>query len=57
LVSDFNVADSGNIYPFTNQEASPMVEFIIISIVSGFLFAILDGVINANPLGQRLYKV
>lgn len=34
-----------------------MVEFIIISIVSGFLFAILDGVINANPLGQRLYKV
>jgi hypothetical protein len=34
-----------------------MVEFLIISVVSGFRFALLDGVINANPLGQRLYKV
>jgi hypothetical protein len=34
-----------------------MLQFIIISIVSGILFAILDGAINANPLAQRLYKV
>ena len=34
-----------------------MSGFIIISISSGILFAILDGVINANPLAQRLYQV
>jgi len=34
-----------------------MSGFIIISIISGILFAILDGVINANPLAQRLYQV
>ena len=34
-----------------------MTEFIIISISSGILFAILDGVINANPLAQSLYQV
>jgi hypothetical protein len=33
------------------------VTFVIISIISGILFGILDGVINANPLAQRLYKV
>ena len=34
-----------------------MTEYIIVSVVSGILFGILDGVINANPLAQRLYEV
>jgi len=34
-----------------------MVKYIIISIASGILLGILDGVINANPLAQRLYAV
>jgi hypothetical protein len=34
-----------------------MSGFIFISIISGILFAILDGVINANPIAQRLYQV
>jgi hypothetical protein len=34
-----------------------MMRYIIISIVSGILFGILDGVLNANPLAQRLYGV
>ena len=34
-----------------------MLTFIIISLISGILFGVLDGVINANPLAQRLYKV
>jgi hypothetical protein len=31
--------------------------YIIISIVSGILFGIMDSLINANPLAQRLYEV
>jgi hypothetical protein len=34
-----------------------MLGYIIVSIVSGILFGILDGVINANPVAQRLYEV
>jgi len=34
-----------------------MIGYIIVSIVSGILFGILDAVINANPLAQRLYEV
>ena len=34
-----------------------MIGYIIISVISGILFGLLDGVINANPLAQRLYKV
>ena len=34
-----------------------MLGYIIVSVVSGILFGILDGVINANPLAQRLYEV
>lgn len=34
-----------------------MIKYIIVSAVSGILFGILDGVINANPLAQRLYEV
>jgi len=34
-----------------------MIRYIIVSVVSGILFGILDGVINANPLAQKLYAV
>jgi hypothetical protein len=34
-----------------------MVRYIIVSISSGILFGILDGLINANPLAQKLYAV
>jgi hypothetical protein len=34
-----------------------MTTYIIISIASGILFGILDGLINANPVAQRLYSV
>ncbi|MBN2180577.1 MAG: hypothetical protein JW715_01590 [Sedimentisphaerales bacterium] len=34
-----------------------MVRFIIVSISSGILFGILDGLFNANPLAQKLYVV
>ena len=31
--------------------------YIVVSIISGILFAVLDGLINANPLALRLYEV
>lgn len=34
-----------------------MTQYLIISVISGILFAVLDGVINANPLARRLYEV
>lgn len=34
-----------------------MSNYIIFSIISGILFGVMDGIINANPLAQRLYKV
>jgi hypothetical protein len=34
-----------------------MVRFLLFGVISGILFVILDGAINANPLAQRLYKV
>ncbi len=34
-----------------------MLRYLIISIVSGVLFGVLDGLIHANPLAQRLFKV
>jgi len=34
-----------------------MISYIIVSIVSGILFGVMDGVINANPLAQKLNKV
>jgi hypothetical protein len=34
-----------------------MAAYIIISIFSGILFGILDGLINANPVARRLYMV
>jgi hypothetical protein len=34
-----------------------MIRYIAVSIVSGILFGVLDGLINANPLAQSLYRV
>jgi hypothetical protein len=34
-----------------------MIRYIIISLASGVLFGAMDGLINANPLAQRLYQV
>jgi len=34
-----------------------MTRYIIVSVASGLLFGILDGLIHANPLAQRLYSV
>ena len=34
-----------------------MIRYIIVSVASGILFGILDGVINSNPLAQRLFEV
>ncbi|GAP12722.1 hypothetical protein LARV_00458 [Longilinea arvoryzae] len=34
-----------------------MVTYLIVSILSGILFGVLDGVINANPLARRLFEV
>jgi hypothetical protein len=31
-----------------------MVTYIVVSIVSGILFGVLDGLINANPLARKL---
>ncbi len=33
-----------------------MFRYILISMLSGVLFGVLDGLINANPLAQRLYE-
>ena len=34
-----------------------MVRYVIVGIVSGVLFAVLDALINANTLARRLYEV
>jgi hypothetical protein len=34
-----------------------MTTYLIVSLVSGILFGVLDGVINANPLAVRLFEV
>jgi O-antigen ligase len=34
-----------------------MTVYILVGAASGFLFAILDGVINANPFARRLFEV
>jgi len=33
------------------------MRYIIVSITSGILFGIMDGLIHANPLAQRFYRV
>ena len=34
-----------------------MTSYIIVSVISGILFGILDGLINANPLAIKLFEV
>lgn len=34
-----------------------MTRYIIVSVISGILFGILDGLINANPIAIKLYEV
>ena len=34
-----------------------MLRFVIIGLLSGLLFGVMDAAINANPLAQRLYAV
>jgi hypothetical protein len=34
-----------------------MTRYIIVSVISGILFGIMDALINANPFARRLYKV
>jgi hypothetical protein len=33
------------------------IPYIVVSLISGLLFGVMDGVINANPLVTRLYAV
>ncbi|OGS96743.1 MAG: hypothetical protein A3K04_11005 [Gallionellales bacterium RBG_16_56_9] len=34
-----------------------MINYIVVSVVSGILFGILDGLINANPIAKKLLEV
>jgi len=34
-----------------------MKRYIIVSIVNGVLFGVMDGIINANPFAQKLFTV
>jgi hypothetical protein len=34
-----------------------MTNYILISVISGILFGVLDGLINANPLANKLFEV
>lgn len=34
-----------------------MVKYILISIIGGVLFGVMDGIINANPYARKLFKV
>lgn len=34
-----------------------MIRYIIVSLINGALFGILDGLINANPFAQRVFEV
>ncbi len=34
-----------------------MLSNIIVSLVGGILFGLMDGLINANPLAQKMYEV
>jgi hypothetical protein len=39
------------------QQEVSMIRYLVVSALSGILFGILDAVINANPLAQRLFEV
>ena len=41
----------------SETEAIRMVRYVIVSIGSGMLFGLMDGLINANPLARKLNKV
>ncbi len=34
-----------------------MVRYLIVSLISGILFGVMDAAINANPLARKLFKV
>ena len=34
-----------------------MIRYIVVSVLSGIIFGILDGLINANPLAQELFLI
>jgi len=34
-----------------------MTGYVIVSLISGVLFGLLDGLINANPMAVKLYEV
>ncbi len=34
-----------------------MTNYILISVLGGILFGVMDAIINANPLARRLYQV
>ena len=34
-----------------------MTNYILVSVISGILFGLLDGLINANPIAVKLYEV
>ena len=34
-----------------------MTTYVLVSIGSGVLFGLMDGLVNANPLARKLYKV
>ena len=34
-----------------------MTRYIIVSVISGVLFGVLDALVNANPVAQRLFAV
>jgi hypothetical protein len=34
-----------------------MIKYLIVSVAGGFIFGMMDGLINANPFAQKLYQV
>ena len=34
-----------------------MTGYVTVSVISGILFAVLDGLINANPIASKLFEV
>ena len=34
-----------------------MTRYLIVSVASGILFGVMDGLIHANPIAQRLFEV
>ena len=34
-----------------------MIRYLLVGVVSGILFSVIDGLINANPFAQKLYAV